>query len=117
MTETDDSEYEETETDIEESISGSIVHGVLTEEESPNLEPMVQPRMVADEDIHTVRDRKDNRVRRRRTESDKDISSDEDSNLLDRPVTESATAWAESDTDLPSDEHSEFFGVGDGTGR
>ena len=93
------------ETDIEESISGSIDHGFLTDEESPNSEPTVQPRTVADEDIHTVRDKKDNRGRRRRTESDKDISSDEDSNLLDRPVTESATAWAESDTDNPSGEH------------
>ena len=98
------------ETKIEESISVTSDLGFQTDEESPKSEPTVQPRTVADEDIHTVRDRKDNRGRRRRTESDKDISSDEDSNLLNRPVTESATAWAESDTDLPSDEHSEFFG-------
>ena len=93
------------ETDIEESNSGSIDHGFLTDEESPNSEPTVQPRTVADEDIPTVRDRKDNRRCRRRIGSDKDISSDEDSNLLDRPVTESATAWAGSDTDNPSGEH------------
>ena len=49
------------ETEIEESISGSIDHGFLTDEESPNSKPTVQPRTVADEDIHTVRDRKDNR--------------------------------------------------------
>ena len=93
------------ETDIEESICGTIDDGFLTDEESPNSEQMVQPRMVADEDILTVRDRKDNRGRRTRTGSDKDIFSDEDSKLFGRPVTESATAWAGSDTDNPSGEH------------
>ena len=87
-----------------------LIMDFLTDEESPKSEPTVQPRTVADKDILTVSDRKDNRGGRTRTGSDEDITSDEDSNLLDRPVTESATAWAESDTDLPSDEHSEFFG-------
>ena len=42
------------------------------------------------------------RGRRTRTGSDKDISSDEDSNLFDRPVTESATAWDSRDSQGPS---------------
>ena len=63
---------------------------------------MVQPRTVADEDIPKVRDKIDDRGRRTRTGSDKDISSDEDSNLFDRPVTESATAWARQDSRGPS---------------
>ena len=80
------------EPEIEESISGTSDRGFQTDKESPNSEPTVQPRTVADEDIPTVRDKKDDRGRRRRTGSDTDTSSDE-SNLLDRPVTESATAW------------------------
>ena len=80
------------ETDIEESNCGTIDDGFLTDEESPNSEQMVQPRTVADEDIMTVRDRTDNSGRRTRAGSENDISSDEDSNLFDRPVTESATA-------------------------
>ena len=67
-----------------------VIGGFQTDKESPNSEPTVQPRMVADEDIPTVRDKKDDRGRRRRTGSDKDISSDDGSNLFDRPVTESA---------------------------
>ena len=81
-----------------------------TDEESPNSEPTVQPGTVADEDIPTGRDKKDNRGRRRRAGSDEDISSDERSNLFDRPVTESVTAWAGSDSHFPSDEHSKNFG-------
>ena len=54
----------------------------------------VPPNTEDDEDIPTVGDRKDNRGRRMRIGSDKDISSDTDSNLFDRLVKESATAWA-----------------------
>ena len=49
-------------------------------------------------------DKIDDRGRRTRTGSDKDISSDEDSNLSDRPVTESATAWDRQDFRGPSKE-------------
>ena len=55
------------EPEIEESISGTSDRGFQTDKESPNSEPTVQPRTVADEDIPTVR----------ATGSDKDISSDE----------------------------------------
>ena len=94
--------------DIKESIIVTSDQGFQTDEESPKSELTVQPRTVADEDIPTVRDKEDNRGRRRRTGSDKDISSDEDSNLFDRPVMESATAWAGSNTDHPSGEHLKF---------
>ena len=92
------------EPEIEEYISGTSDRGFQTDKESPNSEPTVQPRTVADEDIPTVRDKKDDRGRRRRTGSDTDTSSDE-SNLFDRPVTESATAWAGRDSHDPSDEY------------
>ena len=95
--------------EIEESIGGTSDRGFQTDEETPNSEPTVQPRTVVDEDIPTVRDKKDNRGRRRRTGSDKDISSDEDSKVFDRPVTESVMAWVGSDTDHPSGEHLNFF--------
>ena len=42
-----------------------------------------------------------------RTGSDKDISGDVGSKLFDRPVKESATAWAERDIHGPSDEYGE----------
>ena len=83
------------EPEIEEFISGTSDRGFQTVKESPNSEPIVQTRMVADEDIPTVR----------ATGSDKDISSDEGSKLFDRPVTESATAWAGRNSHCPSDEY------------
>ena len=93
------------EPEIEESISGTSDQGFQIDKESPNSEPTVQPRTVADEDIPTVSDKKDDRGHRRRTGSDTDTSSDEESILFDRPVTESATAWAERDSHGPSDEY------------
>ena len=78
------------EPEIEESISDTSDRGFQTDKEPPNLEPTVQPRTVADEDIPTVSDKKDDRGRLRRTGSDTNTSSDEESNLFDRPVTESA---------------------------
>ena len=70
------------EPEIEESISGTSDRGFQTDKESPNSEPTVQPRTVADEDIPTVRDKKDDRGRRRRTGSDTNTSSDEELNLF-----------------------------------
>ena len=66
---------------------------------------MVQPRTVADNVTRTVRDMTDNRGRRSRAGSENDITSDENSNLFDRPVTELATAWAGIETDSLSEEH------------
>ena len=95
---------------IEESSGRTSEWGFQTDEESPNSEPTVQPGTVAEEDIPTVGDKKDNRGRRRRTGSDEDISSDACSKLFDRPVTESVTAWARSDSHCPSDELSKNVG-------
>ena len=93
------------ETDIEESNCGTIDDGFLTDEESPNYEQMFQPRTVADNVTRTVRGRKDNRGRRSRAGSEYDITNDENYNLFDRPVTESAMAWAGIDKDTLSEEH------------
>ena len=98
--------------EIKESINGTSDRGFQTDEEQPNSEPTVQPGMVADEDIPTVRDKKDNRGRRRRTGSDEDISSDECSKLFDRPVTKSATAWAGRDSHCPSDDYEYWANFG-----
>ena len=93
------------EAELVESISVTSDRGFQADKESPESEPMVQPRTVVDEDIHEVRDKIDDRGRRTRTGSDQDISSDEDSNLSDRPVTESATTWARQDSRGPSKEY------------
>ena len=69
---------------------------------------MVQPRTIADEDIPNVRDKIDDRGRRTRTGSDKDISSDEDLKLSDRPFTESVTAWDRQDFRGPNKEYMDW---------
>ena len=81
------------EVEVEESIILTSDRVVQADKESQKLEPTVQPRTVADEDIPKLRDDTVDRGRGTRTGSDKDISSDEDSNLFDRPVTESAMVW------------------------
>ena len=102
MTETDDSDYEETEADIEDSIGSAIDDEFLTNEALPNSEQLVQINTVTDKDILTVSDRKDNRGGRTLTGSDEDITSEDNSKMVDRPVTGSSTAWAGTDTDSPS---------------
>ena len=93
------------ESDIEDSICGTFDDGFLTDEESLNSEHMVQPRMVADNVNRTVRNRNNNRGRWSWPGSEHDITSDENSDLFDRPVTESATAGAGIKTDSFSVEH------------
>ena len=88
--------------ELEESIIVTSDWVCQADKESPKLEPTVQPRTVADEDIPKLRDKMVDRLRRTRTGSDKDISSDGESNLFDRPVTESATAWDSQDSQGPS---------------
>ena len=83
--------------------------GFQTEEESPQLEPALQLRTDADEDIPSCRDMKDNYGPQKRAGSDTYIPSGEHSEFFDRPVTESVTARSGSDTDFPSGEHSKFF--------
>ena len=47
------------EAELVESISVTSDRGFQADKESPESEPMVQPRTVVDEDIHEVRDKKD----------------------------------------------------------
>ena len=99
MTDTDDSDYEEIEADIEDSIGSAIDDEFLTDEALPNSEQPVQINTVTDKDIWTV---SDNRGGRTLTGSDEDITSEDNLKMIDRPVTGSSTAWAGTDTDSPS---------------
>ena len=73
------------------------------------MEPALQPRTDADEDIPSCRDNKDNSRSQKQAGSDTYFPSGEHSGFFDRPVTESVTARAESNTDFPSGKDSEFF--------
>ena len=77
----------------------------LTEEEWPISEHMVQPRMVADNVNRTVRNRNNNRGHWSWPGSENDSTSDVNYNLVDRPVTELATAGAGIENDSFSIEH------------
>ena len=98
------------EPEVQESNCRTSEMGFQTEEESPQLEPALQPRTDADEDIPSGRDKKDNYGPQKRAGSDTYFPSGEHSEFFGRPVTESVTARARSDTDFPSGEHPEFFG-------
>ena len=102
MTETDYSDYEETEADIIDSIGSAIDDEFLTDEALPNSEQPVQINTVTDKDIWTVSNRKDNRGGRTLTGSDEDITSVDNSKMINRPVTGSLPACAGTDTDSPS---------------
>ena len=91
-----------------ESSSLTSDRGFQADEESPESELMVQPKPVVDEDIPNDRDKIDDRGRRTRTGSDKDISRDEDLQLSDRPVTESVTAWDRQDFRGPDKEYMDW---------
>ena len=95
--------------EVQESNCHTSDMGFLTEEESPQLEPALQLRTDADDDIPYCGDMKDNHGPQKRTRSDTYFPSGEHSEFFDRPVTESVTARVGSDTDFHSDEHSEFF--------
>ena len=90
------------EVDVDESITASSDRVIQAEKESPKLEPTVQPRTVADDDIPKLWDKPVDHERGSQTGSDKYNSSDEDSNMCDRPVTESATAWDGQDSQDPN---------------
>ena len=83
----------------------TIDDGFLADEESPNFEHMVQLRTVADNVNRTVRNRNNTRGRWSWPGSENDISSDENSNLFNQPVTESATARTGIETNSFSVEH------------
>ena len=82
------------ETDIEVSNCDTSDDEFLTDEEWPISEHMVQARMVADNVNRTVRHRNNNRGRWSWPGSENDITRNENYNLVDRPVTELATAGA-----------------------
>ena len=90
------------EVDVEESITVTSDRVFQADKESPKLEPTVQPRTVADDDIPKLRDKPVDCERGSHTGSDMDMSSDEDSNLCDRPATESATEWDGQDSQDPN---------------
>ena len=81
MTETDNSDYEETEADIMDSISSAIDDEFLTDEALPNSEQLVQVNTVTDKDIWTVSNRKDNCGGWTMTGSDEDITSVDNSKM------------------------------------
>ena len=107
MTETDYShcedysDYEETEADIMESISGEIDEEFLTDEALSNSES-VSVKTVIDKDIWTVSNKTDNRGGRMMTGSDEDITSVDISKMINRPVTGSLLTCAGTNTDSPS---------------
>ena len=78
--------------DVDDSITTNSNRVIQVEMESRKLEPTVQPRTVANDDILKLRDKPVDRERGSQTGSDSNYSSEEDSNLCDRPVTETATA-------------------------
>ena len=95
--------------EVQESNCSTSEMEFQTEEESPQLEPALQPRTDADWDIPSCRDNKDNSGPQKQAGSETYFPSGEHSGFVDRPVTESVTAWAESNTDFPSGKDSEFF--------
>ena len=90
------------EVDVKESTTVTSGRVFQADKESPKLEPTVQPRTVADDDIPKLRDKLVDRERGSHTGSDIDMSSDEDSNVCDRPTTESATEWDGKDPQGPN---------------
>ena len=96
--------------DVEESITVTSDRVFQTDKESPKLEPTVQPRTVADDDTPNSSDKPVDREQGSHTGSDKDTSSNQDSNVFDRPFTESASAWDSTiDDGFLTDEESPNF--------
>ena len=80
------------ETDIEDSMFDTSDDEFLSEEGWPISEYMTQPRMVADNVNRTVGNRNNNSRCWSWPGSDNDYTSDEDANLVGRPVTKFTTA-------------------------
>ena len=78
--------------DVNDSITANSDRVIEAERESPKLEPTVQLRTVASDDIPKLRDKPVDHQRGSQTRSDRNYSSEEESNPCDRPVTETATA-------------------------
>ena len=91
------------EVDVNDSITANSDRVIQAERESPKLEPTVQPRTVANDDIPKLRDKPVDHQRGSQTGSDRNYSSEEESILCDRPVTETATAGDGQDSLYPND--------------
>ena len=91
------------EVDIKEPFLVTSDRVFQADQESPKLEPTVQPRTVVDDGIPKSRDKPGDCGRGSSTGSDMDMSNDEDSNLCDRPAMESATEWDSQDSQDPDD--------------
>ena len=89
--------------DVKESFNNTSDRVFQADQESPKLEPTVQPMTVTDDDIPKPRDQPVDRGCGSITGSDVNMSSDEESNLCDRPVMESETVWDNQDSHDPSD--------------
>ena len=93
LSDMDDSDYERNTSD----------RVFQTDQESPKLGPTVQPIMVADDVIPIPWDHPVDHERGSITESEVNISSDEVSNLCDRPVMDSEMKWDNEVLPEPSD--------------
>ena len=91
------------EVDVKESFNNTSDRVFQADQESHKLEPTVQPMTVADDDIPKPRDQPVDRGRGSITGSDVNMSSDEESNLCDRPVMESEMVWDSQDSQDQSD--------------
>ena len=91
------------EVDVNESVNNDSARVFQADQESPKLEPTVQPMTVADDDIPKPRDQPVDRGPGSIIGSDVNMSGDEESNLCDRPVMESETEWDSQDSQDPSD--------------
>ena len=76
---------------------------IQAERGSPKLEPTVQPRTVVKDDIPKLRDEQVEHQQGQRTRSDRDYSSEEESNLCNRLVTKTVTAGDGQDSLDPND--------------
>ena len=108
--------------EVQESNCRTSEMGFQTEEESPQLEPALQPRTDADENIPQCRDMTDNYEPQKQTVSDTYFLSEKHSKYFDRPVTQSVTARAGSDTEFSQRRSFGTYrptghGVANGTGR
>ena len=92
-------------TECDVSICDASDDDFFRDEEWPIPEHMVIPRMAADNVGRTVRNRNNNRGRCSWPGSENDITSDENSNHIDRPFTELATVGAGIKNDSFSVDH------------
>ena len=110
MTELDDSDYEKTETDIRESISGISDQGCRTDEESPSPDQTIESVMAGD-NVYTATLGDDKDTYRHNeltglTGCGAYSSTNGQWEIVDRPVTEWDMARSGIETDFPCQRHS-----------